>query len=549
MRYEARQLAKVAIIVLTVWATASADAAKKRIRFIDSAELPGLGIKLKLMPHSTSLPLPSPKSFHYTFTRGEETWEEELLDPAEIWFQSQHAGRWTDEDGNTLTLAAITQHLPREFPRKHVSAAAYEQALSEPENHPPATWNSEALERWVRDFVGTEVEAVSVRNPSLHVRKTIRFKLAGQPPTRIAYAVHPILDRTVARHTGNPWIMAIVDLANGVSTTAGRATVEQTLLGSIRTLSASTYLDGNKRNGSMQSSTHDQSDEAYQCSRAAAIRSIQNMDNWWYAETAHYIILSDLTSRHRPMIKELQEDVEALWLAYNTLIPPISTISAVSVIRMPSDGDMYVSYAGEGSDWTGGMWMPALRELIIRPVDSGSTRDQRRRFLKVAYHEAFHQYLFYALGKRSTPPWFNEGHAGFFEDADVRHDGIRVDESEVKVERLLQMLAKRQLPFRELLAMDYPEFYDPDAEKRADNYTLAWALIYYLRKGASQERPARYHKICDAFLTELSNNSDNATEKAFRNVNMQRFEKQFRLFWKSKSRRSEAKRTALTQTR
>ncbi len=550
MWYKAPQFGRVAAILLAASLVFSSEAAQKRIRFIDQTELPGLGIKLKLMPQSKSLPLPSPKSFHYIFTRGEEKWEEELFDPVEIWFQSQHAGRWTDEDGNTLTLAAVTQYLPRDFPREHVSPEAYEQALSDPKNQPPPAWKPDSLVRWARDFIGTEVEAVSVRNPSLHLRKTIRFKLPGEPPTRIAYAVHPILDRTVARETGNPWIMAVVDLGEGVNTATGRATIEHTLLGSIRTLSASTYLNGGKRNSSMQSDNHSgKTSEAYERSRAAAIRSIQNMDNWWYAETEHYIVLSDLTSRHRPMIKELQDNIEILRSAYAKLIPPITTISAVSVIRMPSDGDMYVSYVGEGSDWSGGMWMPSLRELVIRPPDSGSTRDQRRRFLKVAYHEAFHQYLFYALNKRPTPPWFNEGHAGFFEDAEIRNGRILVDEDEFRVKRLMQILEKRQLPFRELLAMNYPQFYDPDRKKREDNYTLAWALIYYLRRGAAQERPARYHKICDAFLAELAKDPAGATEEAFRFVNMERFEKQFRLFWKSRSRRSEAKRMLLSRTK
>ena len=535
-------------VVLALAFASTLSAAPKRIRFIDLTELPGLGIKLNLMPDSKSLPLPSPESFHYKFTRGEETWEEELFDPVEVWFQSQHAGRWTDDDGNTLTLATITQYLPQGFPREHVSTEAYQQALSEPESQPPEKWGPDELARWASDFVGSKAEAVGVRNPSMHLRKTIRFKLPGQPPTRIAYAVHPILDRIVAKQAGNPWIMVVVDLGEGVSTSAGQATVERTLLGSIRTLSAFAYRNGGKRDDSMQSGARSgEMSDAYERSRAAAIHSIQNMDNWWYAETDNYIVLSDLTSRHRPMIKQLQEDIEALRTAYSKLIPPIAEISAVSVIRMPSDGDMYVSYAGEGSDWTGGMWMPTLRELVIRPVDTGSTRDQRRRFLKVAYHEGFHQYLFYALGKRPTPPWFNEGHAAFFEEAEIRKGQILVEESELKVKRLMQMLEERELPFRQLLAMNYPEFYDPDSEKRSDNYTLAWGLIYYLRKGAAQERPARYHKICNTFLTELSEDPKGATEKAFRDVNMQRFEKQFRLFWKSRSRRSEAKQIEISR--
>ncbi len=528
--------------------------AQRRIRFIDSTDLEGLGLRIKLMPHIKSLPLSSPKSFHYTFTRGTETWKEELFDPIELWFQSQHAGRWTDPDGSTLTLAMITRHRPRGFEREHVSREAYEQALDMKENRPPTTWNAELISHWVRDFVGTaRAKAIVIRpSPSLSIYKAFRFSLPDEPATRIGYAIQLRPIHRTSPSYKSPWFYVQFDLGDGISAATGPSTIERSFLGSIRCITRPTPSAASRSRSSMQNNQQSGGETAaFKQSRDTVIQSIANMQNWWYVETENYIVLSDLSSRHRPMVKALQADVEALREVYSKIIPPIAPISAVGVIRMPSEADLYLSYTGGGKDWSGGMWMPTIRELLIRPPENGTTRDQRKRFLKVAYHEAFHQYLFYALGKRSAPPWFNEGHAEFFENATIQKGRVRVGESETQLPRLLDLIKQRRLSIAELLAMDYPQFYDADAEKRSDNYTLAWGLIYYLRKGAIQERPARYHGICDAFLEALTETdaSEIPTQRAFQAVNMRRFERQFIDFWTSRKRRSTAERMAIAVTR
>jgi len=542
-RITATAACALAVSMLVLWTVQPATGAGKRIRFIDSTDLDGLGVKLKLMPHSKSLPLPSPKSFHYTFTRGEKSWKEELFDPIELWSQSQHAGRWTDDDDNTLTLATISQHRPSGFARKHVSPEEYKRVIALPENRPQTTWTPSDLSRWASGFVGTPTAtAIPVRSPSLSLQKVFRIKLPDQPPTRIAYVVQPVVPGTAkALQHANPWIYVQLDLGEQVNVTKAPAAIESSLLASIRRVTFMRTSANASRRTSMQSARHTgDNTDAFKRSREATIRSIANMQNWWYVETRNYIVLSDLSSRHRSMIKALQKNVEQIREVYRKYIPPIVEISAVGVIRMPSSSDLYESYTGSEKKWTGGMWMPAIRELLIRAPESGSTRTQRERFLQVAYHEAFHQYLFYALGKRPTPAWFNEGHAALFENAAIRSGRVRISESDRNVARLLGMFDRGKPHIRELLTMTYPQFYDADPNKRADNYALAWALVYYIRKGANQERPARYHRICETLIGAIAKGEQGATKRAFKAVDMTHFEAQFTDFWTSKKRRHAA---------
>ena len=226
------------------------------------------------------------------------------------------------------------------------------------------------------------------------------------------------------------------------------------------------------------------------------------------------------------------------------MVPPSAPISNISVIRIFESGADYLRYVGPDNAWTGGLWMPSRQELIIRPSPHGSTHDQRRHALAVAYHEGFHQHAFYALGRQVIPPWFDEGHAELFETVDIRDSTMTLPENPDAAAIVENILANGAPPIPALLTMDHAAFYDRDDTRRQANYALAWALVYYLRKGAAAERPARYHTICNRFIQALVDGNDGnaATRQAFEPVNMDRFMDQFTDFWTSRRRRAAAAR-------
>ncbi len=535
------------VLAAVALAAASAEGAD-RIRFLKATDLAGLGLRVRLMSPCTARPLPSPTAFNYRMTSGDSAPQQvELYDPAELWVRSQHAGCWVDDDDSTLTLASVTHPLPRGFPRKHVSPAEYDTAIQAARRS--GAWDQEALTSWVRDFTGaTDVTATQVRRPSFQVKALIRFDIAGMPG-RLAYATMPTYRRPTAEQRANPWLYVQVDLAPGHDRLKSRSAVEQDFIGTLAPATAATRVSS--PDDAMQGRDHAGDDsEAFRRSREAAAQSIRNMRDWWYVETAHFVLLSNLTSKHRPMVQALQDDIEQLHDLYTAVIPPIDPIESVSVIRIFATQDEYVQYVGPASAWTGGLWMPAKKELVIRPTETGSTRDQREQFLRITYHESFHQYLFYALGKRPVPAWFNEGHADFFEQADIQGQSTKIEEDADAVELVTAMIEREDIPIDALLAMDYPQFYDPDAKRRRENYALAWALIYYMRKGAILERPARYHTIPDGMIKALAAgaSADAATAAAFADVNRDRFRANFIAFWTSRSKRGAARRVRVTST-
>jgi hypothetical protein len=286
--------------------------------------------------------------------------------------------------------------------------------------------------------------------------------------------------------------------------------------------------------------------DKFQRSKQRVIAGIRNLNDWWYVETDDFIILSDLSTRYRVMIQDLQSELQLLRGAFEELIPATRRISDVSVIRVFGSEKQYTSYVGPRHTWTAGMWMPSRGELVVRPLTWGSSDRKREQFLSTIYHEALHQYVFYALGKVQTSPWFNEGHAVFFEDAHILSGRVEIEEDKKRVELLEEILAQdnlgKQLPY--LFSLDYPDFYSSNNKLRRINYTLAWAVIYYLHKADKESIPPRVANILPAYLKALSKTGDmkKATGAVFGDDALTVFTKDFDDFWNSDLRRVRARR-------
>jgi len=520
------------------------------LKFLKSTELRDIGLKIKLMPKSTSEPLPPPRAYTYTFTRGSETWKQEMYDPRELWLRSQHAGRWSDGDGNVLTLARITRPMPRGFGSEHVTEETYDEVRARSASQPPSQWTVKHLSEWVADFTGVVgARAVRERASSLRIQDLLRFELSGAPAGCFAYAVVLRCSGTKTSSEDAPWIFIQVDVNPLIAVRKARMAIRKKLLPSLA-ISVFKKKPLAKHSARFQlgdgSAVGTRSTE-FEESRQRVIQSIRNMREWWYVETRNYIILSNLRSKHRAMVKALQTDIEILRTAYRRFLPPRAEISAVSVLRVFATSGEYAAFVGPQYAWSGGLWLPSRKELVIRPIDWGSSRQQRERVLRVTYHEAFHQYLFYAMDMRPASVWFDEGHAAFFENTRIGNGKLYVNEDEDRLKLLQQMPGHTRRAIPSLLRMSHADFYAGTQQMRADNYALAWALIYYLRKAAPLEKPPRHAEILDLYADALWATGDGsaATSKAFEHTRMNALIADFISFWSSKQKRGKARRNRL----
>jgi len=267
----------------------------------------------------------------------------------------------------------------------------------------------------------------------------------------------------------------------------------------------------------------------YLKSRRAVINSIKNMRDWWYLETENFIMVANIKSR--ATAKALAQNLERSRNLYTKIFPLKKPLEAVSVARMFATRQEYLNYVGPEMQWSGGIWMSNRKELAVSPMSWGTRRDSRKWMAQVTLHEAFHQYIYFAVGERQTSVWFNEGMAQFFEGAVFKSSKIHIKPLPRKVKRLPMLISKQSV--ENILKMPYREFYGP---RKRDNYDLAWGILYFMLKGAPvmkdcaefAEIPGKYY---DAMVE--TGNPAKAAATAWKGVDTYKFAEKLKKFWNS----------------
>ncbi|MEI7898989.1 MAG: DUF1570 domain-containing protein [bacterium] len=502
--------------------------------FRSDKNYPNLGLRIRVLGNSDPEPLAQATTYTYTFTRGAESFKRDMFDPRELWYATQHAGQWRDEAGNVLVLGHVTALLPA-FKGKHVLREDFDQALAGPANtFDPAS--ADALAAWVKVFAAcTPKTPEPVRLQAFNLATAVFFPV--EEASTLVYAFRVKTRKTDGQTASSDWFCAVIKIADGTLKSKVRKDFETQFLANV----AAVPQTGATAAGGVQPKALDTKPSTLggkesavvipdHPSRTAARKSIENMKDWWFAETPDYIFLSDIRSATgKALVKELQATMPVLRGAFAKLIPPFETATDVSVVRIYEEREAYKQYVGKGFEWSAGMWAPMRRELVI--LSQGKDREQTLNIIK---HEGFHQYLFYACSMIENAAWFNEGHACFFEAAEVDSRGrVGIPENN-RVDHLLGNLdpAARQIP--KLLHIGHAAFYSGTDEQRALNYTTAWALVYFLRKGVPAEKLTAYAPVIDTYLKTLAatKDADEATAAAFEGVDMDKFQEAFSGFWK-----------------
>ncbi|MDE0837725.1 MAG: DUF1570 domain-containing protein [Kiritimatiellae bacterium] len=533
-------------LVLVALAMRMDAQAANGFQFLKSTDLPTIGLRLRPPAGASEKPLAPPRIYTYELKSQKGTQRVERFDPRELWIADHHASEWQDNAGNGLMLATLKYKRPSGFPHEHVDVAQYRQKV--PSGASSDTWSPEQALHWVRDYTGdTALEINKARVSSTRIESLYTLTFTAQSNYFVGYLFRLKKGATPGAAGKRNWYLAVFKLSSSAKQDKALLEIKRRFLPYIAGMAVtSNVASGPARRFQgrrTKQSTTERSVE-YQKSCKQVADSIQNLKNWWYVETANYILLSNLDIGYRNMVKELQSDLEALHSVYEKLVPARRPIEAVSVIRIFATETEYVNYVDKNFAWSIGIWMGSRKELVVRPFDKGSTSNEKQQIKKTTYHEAFHQYLHYALDQESCAAWFNEGHASLFENVSISRNSIQLLECPDRVKTIKYLIANDLLDLKELVNSDYRAFYGNDDQTRAKNYAVSWALCYFLRKHADPRRIAPYAGLADNYVEAFmkSGSADAATQIVFADIDMATLEKDFRAFWKSTNDRSKAKR-------
>ena len=459
-----------------------------------------MGLKVKVPTGSQMVQALTPKSQRWGFRQGDKKWAETHYDVRDFWLGHEQGAEWKDRKGNRLVLAKPTAFCPeleKDHAKKDDIVAAMDES-SEAFKDP----TDETLARWAGEFSGKSLRTGALSSDEVSPLASVRLVDLGSDSRCAAFF----------KLASGSWYYVEFDLAQ-----AAKSKERETLL---RQFLKGVAADKTK----------------------PADGGVVMEGRWMTVDVPGYRFKTDLSrSQGQAFIKNAGRLMEAMQAAYRRYVPPQQDLG-VSTVRVFATREGYNEYmkgaTGEAGDRTIGLWSPSHEELLI--LDMGNSA--RNETLKTMRHEAFHQYLFYATGSGRHAMWFNEGHACFFENVsyDAKKNYVRIwddpkDRRPAAVARDPERYARL---VKEILYLSHEEFYEGTLQEVNDRYAAAWAVVYFLEKGApSFKEFSDYAGVLPAYLAAMKEgaSAQKATRIAWEGVAQRNFVDDFVKFWNKRN--------------
>lgn len=487
------------------------------------------GMKIKLFKDAIPKPIPPVTVEKLQSNNGEKV---EAYVPEDLWVHDQYVGSWGCDEG-MISIFKITLPAPADLKRVFRNLVLKSDYDNWKEEKNP-DWNGKAVADWIKFFSGGKVKNTDGEAIQKNIPKKNRITcydyddISGKSRRRLYIA--ECADRP------NDKYLIIYDLSHEAVTGKSEEAINQSLQ-SISFFTPKT-VETKPAAPPKNARSKDYSPE-YLESREKVIQSIRSLKGWKHYETGNFILVTNINNKKT--LTELQTNLEKSRNAFMKFYPLKIPLRAVSVCKIFETREEYLSYVGEAMKWSSGIWMADKKELVISPMAWGSQADNRNIMTDIAFHEGFHQYIYYAAAEATSDVWFNEGNAGFFEGVDFKAgDRVKIDVTN-RVEGMRKIFGSG-IKLENFISLDYQDFYSGNLEQ---NYSLAWGLMFFLQKGAPvlkgknnySEIPLKYY---DALIE--TKDGRKATKIAWEGIDMNRFGRDFADFWRNDAliRRAEA---------
>ena len=228
---------------------------------------------------------------------------------------------------------------------------------------------------------------------------------------------------------------------------------------------------------------------------------------WLHHKTANYVLVYDksVENTNPGLVKRIAFQLERLRAdIYEKVFPAARAITARSIVKITQDPAQYAAYgAPPGS---AGYWSWPSRELVFfcAQKDVDVTLD-------VLNHEAFHQYIFYAVGQVSPHSWFNEGHGDYFAGFNLKEGKFTPGKFHWRQKTIQEAIeSNTYVPLSQFLSFDQNKYYGRlgnAARAGGDirqNYAQGWSLVWFLRTTKDERYTGILDRYFDAIKAEVA---------------------------------------------
>ena len=233
--------------------------------------------------------------------------------------------------------------------------------------------------------------------------------------------------------------------------------------------------------------------------REALKASIAGTPGWYSIDSEHYVFLSN--SSNKAFLQSIAKDLELVReKVYVKQFQPRNEERPISPVRVLDTESEYYKYGGPRG--SAGYFNPRSGELVLFTKFEDVTKSNSMAYCRsVMFHEAFHQYIHFAVGDVSPHSWFNEGHGDYFAGIEVKGTNIKFAPFDWRVDFLKRHISQKKdlIPLRTLIRLPQREYYTNGGLK----YSQGWAFIYYLRNVTKDDR---LEKCLDVYFNYLADN-------------------------------------------
>ena len=219
---------------------------------------------------------------------------------------------------------------------------------------------------------------------------------------------------------------------------------------------------------------------------------------WGALDTKNYLIVYNREVK-RPLLRNIAKHIEALRAqVYEKLFPPAKKIQAISVVRVCKSREEYFKYGGPPG--SAGYWSRGDEELVFYQ-DKSNKKDS----LRVLYHEAFHQYIHYAVGDVAPHSWFNEGHGDYFAGHNYSGGKFKAAPFRWRTGIIANAISTgTYVPLRDFLKYTQGEYY----ANAGLCYAQGWSFVYFLREVEKRKikKYKKYWGLLDKYFDAIKRN-------------------------------------------
>lgn len=230
-----------------------------------------------------------------------------------------------------------------------------------------------------------------------------------------------------------------------------------------------------------------------------------------------YVVVHNIPQKKTRQItfaNNIVKYLERMRKHYEKVFPARKQVTAVSVVRVCQDRNEYHNYGGPGG--SAGYFSPSSGELVIYDASKdGGMADS----YSTLFHEAYHQYLYYAVGRVSAHRWFDEGYGDYFAGANPKR-GFKIGVFDWRDGTAKKAVSEgKNVHLKDLFYYTQPQYY----ANASVCYAQGWALIYFLKNKSIQKKHPRWAKILNIYFDTLveGKNAGKALAAALKGVDIE----------------------------